>query len=222
MARVLSVDDEPGVRQLVRRVLEQSGHEVITAGTGADALRLVGTEQFDLVTLDLVLPDVEGFTLLAAMLNRVSDLRVIVLSCVVDLEMRLQCLEVGAVDFMVKPFSVRELRARVQCRLSGPGPRPVERVLEQGALRLDLVRHRLAVGSKVVELSPREFYLLEYLMRRAGSVCSREELVTQVWGYSYDPCSNVVEVAVARLRAKVAGDDVIETVRNVGYAVAAG
>ncbi len=204
---------------MLRRVLEEAGHEVVTASTGVEGLRLACEEEWDLITLDLVLPDLSGHSVLTALLERAPQQRIIVVSCIADLESRLQCLESGAVDFLVKPFAVRELRARVQSRLEGPAPRATENVLERGGLRLDLVRRRVDVGEHSVELPPREFRLLEYLMRRAGQVCTREELITAVWGYGYDVTSNVVEVAVARLRARLGKEDIIETVRSVGYLV---
>jgi DNA-binding response OmpR family regulator len=219
MARVLCIDDEPGLRRLVRRLLEQDGHVVTTASDGIQGLRLACSESFDLVILDLLLPDLPGTAVLSAMLERRPEQRVIVLSAVGDTESRVTCLERGAVDYVGKPFVVREFRARVRSRL-GDAPRVAGvAMVSSGGLQLDVVRRRLIWRDRTVELSPREFLLVQHLMRKPGSVCTREELLTEVWGYAFDPGSNVVDVAVARLRHKL-GNAFIETVRNVGYALA--
>jgi two-component system, OmpR family, response regulator len=141
---------------------------------------------------------------------------VVVLSALSDVETKVRCLEFGASDYLSKPFSLSELVARIRARLRQPSAGPRHRFLEAGGLRLDLTRRLAEKDGTRVALSEREFLLLEHLMRADGDVCSRQELLAEVWGYSFDPGSNVVEVCVRRLRAKV-GADVIETVRNVGY-----
>lgn len=219
MARVLCIDDEPGLRRLVRRVLENDGHVVTTASDGIEGLQLACSESYDLVVLDLLLPDLPGAAVLSALLERRPTQRVLVLSAAVDTESRVTCLERGAVDYVSKPFVVREFRARVRARL-GDAPRTAGvTTVAQGGVQLDIVRRRLMWDDKTVELSPREFLLVQHLMRNPGSVCTREELLTEVWGYAFDPGSNVVDVAIARLRHKL-GTAFIETVRNVGYAIA--
>jgi DNA-binding response OmpR family regulator len=217
--RVLFIDDEPGVRRLVRELLVQDGLEVTTADDGLQGLRLATSQEWDLVLLDLMLPDLPGTSVLSALLEARPAQRVMVLSAVGDTESRVHCLEHGAVDFVAKPFSVRELRARVRSRLAEVETHVGSTNIRRGDLVLDVARRRLVVGNRTVDLSPREFHLLAHLMRCEGAVCTRAELLNEVWGMTFDPGTNVVDVTVRRLRSKVRAD-VIETVRNVGYALA--
>ncbi len=221
MTSILVVDDEPGIQRFVRRALEAEGYSVVSATDGTDALRLYAEHRPDLVILDLVMPGVSGIGVLAALVAEDRDARVLVLSAVGELQARVRCLEVGAVDFLAKPFAVAELLARVRARLrdlSRPSTQAQESELAIGPLRLDLRTRRLLGGSVSAELSQREFALMQHLMRHFGVVCTRAELLSEVWGYAFDPGSNVVDVTVARLRSKVDGLK-IETVRNVGYAL---
>jgi DNA-binding response OmpR family regulator len=172
-----------------------------------------------LLVLDLLLPDLPGTAVLSAVMERCPTQRVIVLSAAADTESRVTCLERGAVDYVSKPFVVREFRARVRARLGDAAPRAGVAMVSSGGVQLDVARRRLLWDDRTVELSPREFLLVQHLMRNRGSVCTREELLTEVWGYAFDPGSNVVDVAIARLRQKL-GTAFIETVRNVGYALA--
>jgi two-component system, OmpR family, response regulator len=146
---------------------------------------------------------------------------VLVLSAAGDVESKVRCLELGAADYLTKPFALAELVARVRTRLrrreSAAEPEPV---LSAGKLRLDLRRRTAELGGRAVALSAREFVLLSHLVRRAGQVCTREELLADVWGYTFDPGTNVVDVYVRRIRAKL-GAGLVETVRNVGYALVA-
>ena len=216
MARILLVDDEADIVRFVRRALEAEGHEVTTALDGADGLRLALTEQPDLVVLDLLMPGVDGQAVLSGIVAQAPHLRVLILSAAADVESRVSCLERGAVDFLAKPFALRELLMRVRSRLSEEPTGRAKDSLRVGRLVLDLRHRRLNVGTETCDLSQREFLLLQHLMRRPGAVCSREELLADVWGYDFDPGTNVVDVYVARLRAKLCGE-AIRTVRNVGY-----
>jgi DNA-binding response OmpR family regulator len=219
MSRILCIDDELGLRRLLRRVLEPEGYVVGTAADGASGLHRVCTEEWDLVILDLLLPDMPGTAVLSALLETKPNQRVLVLSAVGDTESRVTCLERGAVDYIGKPFVVREFKARVRSRLVEPAPVAGAALASPAGMQLDLSRHRLTRGGHTVELSPREFLLVQHLMRRQGSVCSRDELLREVWGYAFDPGSNVVDVTIGRLRTKLGGG-LIETIRNVGYALA--
>jgi two-component system OmpR family response regulator len=166
--------------------------------------------------LDLLLPHLNGISVLRDLLESRPDQRVLVLSALSDVETKVRCLEFGASDYLSKPFSLAELIARVRARLRQPGAGPRHQVLRGGGLTLDLTRRVVEAEGRHITLSEREFLLLEYLMRQDGEVCSRERLLSEVWGYSFDPGSNLVDVCVGRLRSKLGGD-VIETVRNVGY-----
>jgi DNA-binding response OmpR family regulator len=221
MGKILVVDDEPGIIRFVRRALEAEGHTVLTAHDGATALTLSSEHDPDLVILDLLMPGLSGLGVLAALLTERPDTRVLVLSAVGDVQMRVRCLELGAADYLTKPFAIAELLARVSKRLREPTTEDAAssgRVLAFGDMRLDLRARRLEFGADSIELSQREAAVLQHLIRRGGEVCTRTELLSEVWGYAYDPGSNVVDVTIARLRSKISALR-IDTVRNVGYAL---
>jgi two-component system, OmpR family, response regulator len=221
VTRVLVVDDEPRICRFVSRALTAHGHTVETSTSGADALQRASERSFDLVVLDLLMPGVDGFGVLDSLLARDDTLRVLVLSAVGDIEAKVQCLRRGAVDYLAKPFALAELLARVDTRLAEhPTPQPATRWLKVGGVELDLQRRVLHAGGRRSPLSQREFLLLGHLMRRADEVCTRDELLADVWGLCFDPRSNVVDVYVRRLRSKLAQEH-IETVRNVGYCFSA-
>jgi DNA-binding response OmpR family regulator len=220
MTKILVVDDEPGILRFIRRALESEGYTVFTATDGTEGLRLAAEHRPALVILDLVMPGLSGTAVLAALLTDRSDTRVLVLSAVGDVQARVRCLDAGAVDFLPKPFAVAELLARVRSRLRdlGQDDRSGSEELTCGSLKLDLRTRRLHSANRHVELSQREFALMQHLMRNVGTVCTRAELLSEVWGYAFDPGSNVVDVTIARLRSKIK-DLRIETVRNVGYSL---
>jgi DNA-binding response OmpR family regulator len=222
MATVLVVDDEPDLVRFVRRALEADHHRVLTTTDGAEGIRIALTDAPDLIILDLLMPGVDGRAVLSAVMTSQPDAKVLVLSASSDTPTRIECLERGAVDFLAKPFAVRELTARVRSRLDA-GSRRHENldVLAVGGICLNMHTRRLDIDGRSSELSQREFLLLRHLMRKADAVCSREELLKEVWGYAFDPTTNVVDVYVARLRAKLR-HDVIQTVRNVGYQLQSG
>jgi two-component system, OmpR family, response regulator len=216
VSRVLVVDDEPMIVSFVSRALSAEGFRVDGATDGARGLELARTGGYELVVLDLLLPSIDGVTLLQELMESRPSQRVLVLSALSDVETKVRCLEFGASDYVSKPFSLAELVARIRARLRQPASGPDQRVLRVRGVTLDLTRRVANSGDGPVALSEREFLLLENLMRRDGDVCTRQRLLADVWGYSFDPGSNVVDVCVGRLRAKL-GADVIETVRNVGY-----
>lgn len=221
MARVLVVDDEPRIASFVSRALSAEGFDVDSAADGIEGFSLASTGRYELVILDLLLPGLDGVAVLEELIQARPEQRVLVLSALSDVDNRVRCLELGASDYLPKPFAVAELVARVRARLRQPASGPDERVLRVGRVSLDLVRRTADVGDGRVSLSEREFLLLERLLLARGDVRSRERLLSEVWGYSFDPGSNVVDVCVGRLRAKL-GAEVIETVRGVGYRVDAG
>ena len=216
MARVLVVDDEPRITSFVSRALSAEGLHVDAAPDGRRALELARTGRYALVVLDLLLPGVDGLSVLRDLMQSRPDQRVLVLSALSDVESKVQCLELGASDYLPKPFSLAELVARVRARLRQPASGPAERYLRVGGVTLDLVRRVVDVGAGEVALPEREFLLLRHLMMLGGDVCGRQRLLEEVWGYGFDPGSNVVDVCVGRLRARL-GAEVIETVRGVGY-----
>jgi DNA-binding response OmpR family regulator len=224
MSRVLIVDDEERVRTFLSRALAGEGHEVAEAATGVEAVRRVGTYRPDLVLLDLVMPGMDGLAVLEAIHKQPDPPAVIVLSGIADVGARVAALERGAADFVAKPFHLSELLARARRHLRGThaSVAPVgPRILEAGAVRLDLDRRRVRMDDHEEVLAEREFTLLAHLMYRNGRVCGKTELLHDVWGLDFDPGSNVVEVAVRRLRHKLQ-DLPIETVRGVGYCFVAG
>jgi len=213
--RILVIDDEARIVQFVRRSLEAEGLEVDPARDGEEGVRLCATHAYDLVILDLVMPGLDGLSVLRKILEIEPSQQVLILSARDDTPTKVALLDHGADDYLSKPFSLDELLARVRARLRAASrSNPVELVV--GSTTLDLIRHEANTGSGPVSLADREFLLLRELMRNAGSAVSKERLLASVWGYHFDPGSNVVDVNVRRLRAKV-GADTITTVRGVGY-----
>jgi len=197
-------------------VLERDGHSVAVAATGAEAIRLAAEEDFALVVLDLILPGTSGLDVLRTLLADRPGQRVLMLSAIGDVATKVQCFTDGAVDYLAKPFAMAELVARVRVRASEPPATSFRRWLSVGSVVLDLQRRTATVDGRSIELSQREFVLLNHLMQRADQVCRREDLLADVWGYTFDTSSNVLDVYIRRLRTKL-DPGWIETVRNVGY-----
>jgi two-component system, OmpR family, copper resistance phosphate regulon response regulator CusR len=220
-ARILLIDDEQRVLRFVSRGLRAEGYLVEVADNGADGLRMALTGAYDLVILDLLMPGLDGESVLRRIVRRLPSQQVMVVSCLTATATKVGCFEQGAVDYLAKPFSLDELLARVRAHLrTGSWTRTVTR-LEAGGLGLDIVRREADSGSGPVPLAEREFLLLCELMRHAGQTVSKERLLSAVWQYYFDSGSNVVDVYVGRLRAKL-GAQVIRTVRGKGYQVDAG
>jgi two-component system copper resistance phosphate regulon response regulator CusR len=219
---ILVVEDEPRILAFVRRGLEAQGFVVDAAGDGATGLRRARERRYDLVVLDLLLPGLDGLTLLRELAQRTPDVPVLILSARADLQTKLRSFELGARDYVAKPFALDELiaRVRVQLRASGGLGEHEEGLLRAGPLELDLARRRARIGDHTVDLTDREFQLLRHLIAHPDEISSREQLLAEVWGYHFDPGSNVVDVCVRRLRKKL-GASTIETVRHVGYRLAA-
>jgi DNA-binding response OmpR family regulator len=222
VAHVLIIEDEPNLLLLLARLLTDAGHLVSTAATGSAGLQQALSGEHDLVLLDLILPDLSGEDVLRVLVTARPDARVIVLSSVAEVGRRVGVLDAGAADFVAKPFVNGELLARIRARIR-TAPAPAGRAksyLVGSGIQLDVERRALVVNGDRIELSQREFVLLTHLIHRRGEVCTRQELLADVWGIEFDPGTNVVDVYVRRLRAKLAADS-IETVRNVGYRLAA-
>jgi DNA-binding response OmpR family regulator len=224
--RILIVDDEPNIRSFVGRALAAAGYLTAFAPNGTAGLRQALEGHYDLVILDLVMPDMDGWNVLDQLLAARPDQTVMVLSCVADVATKVGCLERGAQDYLTKPFSLAELLARVRVRLredahlrgdaAGGGGGEVIRV---GDLTLDVARLVADIGQGPVPLTRLEFLLLRELAEHSGQSVPKGRLLASVWGYDFDPGSNVVDVCVRRLRSKL-GFDLIKTVRGEGYQLA--
>jgi DNA-binding response OmpR family regulator len=214
VARILIAEDDPLIGAFLEKGLRANGYSTFLADDGEKAQSLSLTDEFDLLILDMGLPQREGFQVLQDLRSRGKKLPVLVLTGRSERDV-VMCLKAGADDYMRKPFHFDELLARVQTRLRSKGTAETN-VLEAGEIRVDLRSRRTTVNGRAVELTAREFALLETLLRHAGQVLSRGQLLSNVWGYSFDPTSNVVDVYVNSLRKKLGGD-VIETVRGAGY-----
>jgi DNA-binding response OmpR family regulator len=219
--RILIVEDEERILAFVARALRAEGWTVGVADNGGQGLAAALGNPYDLVVLDLLLPGMDGLDLLRELRRRKPDLPVLILSARSELETKLHGFELGADDYLVKPFSLSELLARVRVQLRRRQPPALNSLLHAGPVLLDLAKREARLGPRVCELTDGEFRLLHFLLEHAGEVNSREQLLSEVWGYDFDPRSNVVDVSIRRLRQKLGPEAPIETVRNVGYRLAA-
>jgi two-component system OmpR family response regulator len=219
--RVLLVEDEPLIADFVARGLRESGHAVDHAATGPDGLHLAATEPYDAWILDRMLPGLDGLELLRRLRAQGHATPALILSSLGDVEQRVEGLRGGADDYLAKPFAFAELSARLDglLRRARPGHAP-STLLRVGDLEMDLLKRSVRRGGQAVELQPREFRLLEYLMRHAEQVVTRTMLLEAVWDYHFDPQTNVIDVHVSRLRQKIdrdRGAPLLHTVRGAGY-----
>src|SRR5665213_3500650 len=216
--RILVVEDEKRIADFLSRGLESGGYTTDVAGDGATALELVHATEYDLIILDLGLPDMDGMAVLKKIRIRKTSPPVLILSARDAVDDRVKGLEAGADDYLVKPFAFVELLARVRVLLRRGQPTP-ER-LQVGELSLDCIRRKVTRSGENVELAPKEFSILEYLMRNRGRPLSRTMIVEHVWDMDYDGLTNIVDVYIRHLRSKI--DDrfpekMIQTVRGIGY-----
>lgn len=217
--RILVVEDETRILDFLARGLSADGMTVDWARTGPDAVKRATEQRYDLVLLDLVLPQLNGLAVLDRIQEAHPELPVIVVSARGDVATKLKAFELGARDYVEKPFSLDELLARMRVHLGQPLER--SNVVKTGRLELDLTTREVRVGSVRASLSDREFRVLGYLVEHAGQAVSRERLLSEVWGYAFDPGSNVIDVCIRRIRRRLGEESPIETVRNVGYRIAA-
>ena len=219
--RILIVEDEPRIRTFLASAFEAEGFRVDVVEDGENGLARALKGSYVLVILDLLLPGRDGLEVLRELHALRSELPVLILSARSDLPTKLRGFEFGAVDYVAKPFSLDELLARARVHLRRAQVTDDGAIIRVGGLELDLSRRQARVDSMVADLSDREFHVLHFLMRHVGEVVSRERLLAEVWGYDFDPRSNVVDVCVRRLRRRLGPGTPIETVRNAGYRAAA-
>lgn len=219
--RILVIEDEPRILAFLARGLEAEGFVVDGASDGLAGARQASNRRYDLVILDLLLPKLDGLKVLREIQREQPELPVVIVSARADLETKLRGFGLGACDYVSKPFSIDELVARVHAQLRRGRTDENGNVVQAGGLFLDLARRQARLGDVVAELSDREFRLLHHLVIHEGEVVSRESLLADVWGYHFDPRSNVVDVCIRRLRRKLGAKAPIETVRHGGYRLAA-
>jgi DNA-binding response OmpR family regulator len=217
LRRILLIDDEPRILDFIARGLRSEGFEVDVASNGVQGLDMALSGRYDMIVLDLLMPGLDGTSVLRDVVDRRPDQPVIILSALSDPDSKVGSLDLGADDYLTKPFVLDELIARIRARLRVYA-RPSVPKLVAGRLTLDVVRREADTGSGPVTLAEREFLLLQELMKNAGATVSKERLLNSVWRYTFDPGTNVLDVYVRRLRAKL-GSDLIQTVRGEGYRV---
>ena len=217
--RILIVEDEPKLARLLARGLAEDGHPADVAATGEEALWMAGSAAYDAIVLDVMLPGLDGFAVCRTLREREIWTPVLMLTARGEIEDRIEGLDTGADDYLLKPFAFDELLARLRALVRrAPAERPIE--LAAGDLRLDPAAHRAWRGATELELSTKEFALLELFLRRAGEALSRVQLLDGAWDMSFESRSNVIDVYVRYLREKIDrpfGRQAIETVRGIGY-----
>lgn len=222
--RVLLVEDEPETRSFIARGLKESGHVVEDAADGKDGLFLALEGKYDVMIVDRMLPGVDGLSIVESARKSGRRAPILVLSALGEVDDRVEGLRRGGDDYLVKPFAFSELLARLEALMRRGDAEAVQTRLKVGDLEMDLLKRTVARGGQAIDLQPREFQLLEYLMRHAGHVVTRTMLLEKVWGYHFDPQTNVIDVHVSRLRRKIDKGfetPLLHTVRGAGYVLRA-
>jgi two-component system OmpR family response regulator len=221
--RILIAEDDHDTAEFIRRGLSELGHNPVVAGNGVDALHILSTGEFDVAILDRMLPQLDGLSVLQRIRAADIKLPVLVLTALGRIEDRVGGLDAGADDYLVKPFAFSELAARVNA-LVRRSPLQVQATrLDHGPITVDLLKRQVSRDGEPVILQPREFRILEELMREEGKVVTRTMLLERVWNYHFDPQTNIVDTHISRLRSKLnegGKPDLIETVRGAGYRMA--
>ena len=219
--KILVVEDNERVARFVTRGLREAGHTVEHANNGRDGLFIAASEPYDVIVLDRMLPgDIDGLAIIEALRKSGKRTPILILSALNNVDERIKGLRSGGDDYLTKPFAFGELLARVDALGRRSVDHAAERLLQVGDLRMDLLSRRVTRGSRTINLQPREFKLLEYLMRHADQVVTRTMLLEAVWDYNFDPQTNVVDVHISKLRQKLELDTerpLVRTVRNAGY-----
>ena len=214
--RIVAIEDDPAIRRMLERGLAAAGHQVLTADSGEDGAILALEDGVDVVLLDIGLPELDGYEVLSRIRARRTDLPVLMLTARDDVDHKVRALDRGADDYLTKPFAFEELLARIRA-LGRRSDQASSTEISAGDVRVDLLARRAWRGERTVELSNREFALLEYLLRHPGQVLSRTQILFAVWEYDADPSSNVVDVYVRYLRRKLGEPSPVTTVRGAGY-----
>ena len=222
--RVLIIEDDSEVAEFLSKGLSEHGHAVEHAADGKQGLLLAGTGEFDVIVLDRMLPELDGLSVLKRLRAAEVNTPVLILSALGDVDKRVEGLRAGGDDYLTKPFSFSELLARVEVlqRRQSSAAEPEPTTLSVGDLTLDLLARSATRADQRIDLQPREYRLLEYLMRHAGQVVTRTMLLEQVWDYNFDPQTNVIDVHISRLRSKIDrnfDEPLLHTVRGAGYMI---
>jgi len=220
--RILVVEDDKKIASFVAKGLREAGFAVDCADNGADGLERALHQSYDAAVIDVMLPKLDGLSIIERLRLQKIFTPVLILSAMRSVDDRVKGLQTGGDDYLTKPFSFTELLARVQALIRRAGQEPEPTLLEAGDLTMDLLKRKVTRGGKRLELQPREFALLHYLMRNLGTVVSKTMIIEHVWGYHFDPLTNIVDVLVSRLRNKVDREfdkKLIHTHRGVGYAL---
>jgi two-component system, OmpR family, response regulator len=219
--KILVVEDNERVARFITRGLREAGHTVEHANNGRDGLFIAASEPYDVIVLDRMLPgNIDGLGIIEALRKSGNRTPILILSALNNVDERIKGLRSGGDDYLTKPFAFGELLARVDALGRRSVDHAAERLLQVGDLRMDLLSRRVTRGSRTINLQPREFKLLEYLMRHANQVVTRTMLLEAVWDYNFDPQTNVVDVHISKLRQKLELDTerpLVRTVRNAGY-----
>lgn len=218
--RILVIEDDQSTRSYVARGLREAGFVVEEAGQGNDGLFLATSAPFDAIVLDRNLPGLDGLSALKAMRAAAVRTPVLILSAIAQVDERVKGLRAGADDYLAKPFAFSELHARLDNLIARKAGKPAETVLACADLKMDLLARRVERAGQAIELLPREFQVLEHLMRNAGRVVTRTMLLEQIWDYRFDPHTSIIDTHVSRLRRKIDEDfdtPLLHTIRGVGY-----
>jgi two-component system OmpR family response regulator len=218
--RILIIEDDPDTASYIKRGVEEAGHVADHAGDGKDGMLLATTEQYDVLIVDRMLPQMDGLTLVKTIRASANTTPVLVLSALGEVDDRVQGLKAGADDYLIKPFAFSELMARLEALLRRKEVEAPATRLQVADLELDLLSREVTRGGQPVDLQPREFRLLEYLMRHHGQVVTRTMLLEKVWDYNFDPQTNIIDVHISRLRGKIDKGfetPLLHTVRGSGY-----
>ena len=224
--RILIIEDDTDVASFIRKALKEAGHTPVYVDNGTDGLFLATTEKFDALIVDRMLPGPDGLTIIRTLRASENYTPALILSALGEVTDKVKGLNAGADDYLTKPFAAAELLARMDalCRRAKTGKAIPLTTLTVGDLEMDLLAHSVYRGQTSIDLKPREFRLLEFLMRNSGSVVTRTMLLENVWEYHFDPQTNVIDVHISRLRQKIDrnyGTNLIQTVRGAGYVIRA-